>query len=119
MTFDKRLDALKESVASCVVQSNCFRLPYNTVAGQVSQPQPDKALEKIEYSMKDLLSTTKTRNSNRGQSKTKNVPQVMITLDPSPNKTQLKSSRTMARSEMKGTSSFLEARAELISNMSR
>ena len=24
VTFDRRLDVLKESVASCVVQSNCF-----------------------------------------------------------------------------------------------
>ena len=87
MTFDRRLDVLKESVANCVLYSNCFRLPNNNVPGPVTQPKPDKALEKIEYTMTELLCTAKTRNTTRGQSKTKNVPKVMITLEPSPNKT--------------------------------
>ena len=49
-------------------------MAYNNTAGPVTQPKPDKAIEKIEYTMSELLHTTKTRNTNRGQSKTKNVP---------------------------------------------
>lgn len=36
VTFDGRLDALKESVADCVVQTNCFRLPYRSMASSAA-----------------------------------------------------------------------------------
>ena len=66
-------------------------------------------------------SKKKTRNGNQGISKTKKTPKVFINLEPSSSsaKPHSKISRTETRNDIKGVSSFLEARAEMASNMSR